>query len=276
MNDKGRHVSVPQPLPANFGPPVLPVGPGPGQGPGQQQPWGPYHMTHQGYPKNPDYPMHPAGYMPRYPGGQYDAQCQQGFPFGGKNNPPNAYPIVRHYNAQHYSEKDNNPQQHYNNAGKDNYNDVPKDGKYGGKSSSSNKSPSQAKEKNGRHDNNDLLSSDSKSDSETNHTTTESCPEDDTRSPASCDKSFFGDKSDSNSHLESKSRPGNNNLDSNSVESFSSVSNSHEMRVHPPYPHGYPGMFQDGERRMQHVVAHPMGDGLGYKDENVFQVKGNI
>lgn len=244
-------------------------------------------MTHQGYPKNsaPDYPMHPAGYMPRYPGGGYDAQGQQGFPFGGKegrphNNPPNAYPIVRHYNSQHYSEKDNNPRQHYNN-------DVPKDGKYGYNNhkdkSSSSKSPGQAKEKNGRSgDHNDLLSSDSKSDSETNHTTTESGPEDDTRSPASCDKSFFGDKSDSNSHLE-KSRPGNNNnLDSNSVESFSSVSNSHskggegghpayEMRVHPPYPHGY-GMFPDGERRIQHVAAHPMGDGLGYKEENVFQV----
>ncbi|XP_055946490.1 methylcytosine dioxygenase tet3-B-like isoform X2 [Argiope bruennichi] len=292
MNDKSRHVSVPQPLPANFGPPVPPVGPGPGQCVGQQ-PWmpnsvhpAPYHMPHQGYPSNyksntpiraPEYPpMHPAGYVQRY--SSYDAQCQS-FPFGkiheGPGRPPNptAYPIVRHYNSQHV------------------YNEVPKESpKNSLDMFPQSKSPGQAAvpkeknnaqilEKNGR---DDMSSpSDSKSDSEMNNTSTESCAED-TRSPTSCDKqeNFFTEKSESsiksisdsnsrseNEPLSKKCKVSNDASPERSSQTFSSISNSnnhakkessmhrppYEMRIHnPSYQHAdnMYGMYPEGERRM--------------------------
>jgi len=261
MNDKNRHVSVPQPLPANYGPPVPPVGPGPGQGPCVgQQPWmpnpvhpAPYHLPHQGYPatyknnapgRSPGYPppLHHTGYIQRY--SPYDVQCQN-FPFGksieGPVRPPNpsSYPI-RHINSQLYNESPKDlpmskntldlfPQSKSPHAG---HNVALKE-----------KNNTQSLEKNGR---DDLLSSPSeeKSDSETNNTTTESCP-DDTRSPTSCDKqeNFCGDKnesslksiSDSNSHadIESHSKKCKSiNSDTSSEQdsqTFSSISNSNNQ-----------------------------------------------
>ncbi|KAG8192169.1 hypothetical protein JTE90_027809 [Oedothorax gibbosus] len=266
-------------------------------------------MSHQGYPhtyKNgPEYPpnMHPAGYMPRYPA--YDAAQCQSFPFGkiheGPVRPhnPNAFPIVRQYNSQHYNDGPKDGKDSFSRSkSPGHYNDVPKDmfprNKLGNAYEPC-KSPA-PKDKNGKNGRDDPPSSptDSKSDSETNdHTTTESCP-DDTRSPASCDKqenSFFGDKSvsDSNS-TDPHTKKLKNNVDSESIDdsqSFSSISNNNnnkkdghqsfsEMRIQPPY--GEYGMFPDGERRM--IPPHQMSDNFGYRgqnhdkmdSENVFQV----
>ncbi|XP_042897924.1 methylcytosine dioxygenase TET3 isoform X2 [Parasteatoda tepidariorum] len=293
MNEKNRHVSVPQPLPPSYGPPVPPVGPGPGGAPAVgQQPWmpnpvhpSPYHMPHQGFPANyknnapvraPGYPppMHHAGFIQRYPA--YDAQCQS-FPFGkiheGPVRPPtpSAYPIVRHYNSQHpYSEppKDSMP--------KNSLDGFPQSKSPGQNVSVKEQNHVKTHEKNGR---DDVLSSpsDGKSDSETNHTTTESCP-DDTRSPTSCDKQehFYADKSessiksvsDSNSHMEKCKT--NNNSDTNDSQTFPSINSNNQAKKdlsHAPYEmrlHGVPyqhndnmyGMIPDSERRMHNNLHH--------------------
>lgn len=303
MNEKNRHVSVPQPLPANYGPPVPPVGPGPGQGPAVgQQTWMPNtvhpssYMPHPGYSSNfknngnapiraPAYPNpmhHGGGYIHRYP--PFDPQCQS-FPYGKvhESSPrplnPSLYPVTKHFNSQ------------------SSFNDVPKDvspSKNVLETFPQSKSPhpvkeksnSQTHEKNGRED---MLSSPSegKSDSETNLTTTESCP-DDTRSPTSCDKQENFEKSensvkqvhDSNSHpaepLSKKCKNSDiNNSDTNSEQdsqSFSSILNSnnqlkkenpgmqpsYDMRIHnPQYSHSdnMYNMFSDVDRRMHNNIS---------------------
>lgn len=302
MNEKNRHVSVPQPLPANYGPPVPPVGPGPGQGPGVgQQPWmpntvhPPSYMPHPGYTPNyknngnapvhaPGYPppMHHGGYIPRYP--PYDSQCQN-FTYGKVHESPSrplnpsSFPITKHFNSQSpFSDasKDSSPR-------KNSLDSIPQS-----------KSPHPVKDKNSHHHEkngrDEIMSSPSegKSDSETNHTTAESCP-DDTRSPTSCDKHENFDKNensvkisnDSNSHsVEQPSKKYKNNdmnhSDNNSEQDsqgFNSILNSNnqhkkdnsgmhqtysEMRIHnPPFSHSdnLYSMFPDGDRRIHNNLS---------------------
>lgn len=301
MNEKNRHVSVPQPLPANYGPPVPPVGPGPGQGPNVgQQPWMPNtvhpssYMAHPNYPpsyKNngnapiraPGYPppMHHGGYIPRYP--PYDPQCQN-FPYAkvheGPARPlnPSSYTVTKHYNSQSpFSDitKDTSSSKHILDTFPQSKSPHPVKEKI-----------SHSQEKNGR---DEMLSSPSegKSDSETNLTTTESCP-DDTRSPTSCDKHENFDKSensikpsDSNSHsVDPPSKKCKNNdiinSDTNSEQdshNFASILNSnnhvkkdnpgmhqsYDMRIqNPSFPHSdnMYSMYPDGDRRMLNNLSH--------------------
>ncbi|KFM80208.1 Methylcytosine dioxygenase TET1, partial [Stegodyphus mimosarum] len=255
-----------------------------------------YHMPHQGFATNyknsnvpvraTGYPtpMHHGGYIQRYP--PYDAQCQS-FPFAkiheGPPRPPNpssAYPIVRHYNTFNETPKDTPVSKSALDMFPQNKSSQPT------QNVMQKEKNSQGLEKNGR---DDLLSSpsDGKSDSETNNTTTESCP-DDTRSPNSCDKqeNFCVEKnessmkSDSNSHIDiephsKKSKTVNSDTNSEQdSQSFSSISNSNNQAkkensaIHPPYEMRIPnpsyqhsdnmyGMYPDGERRMHSLQHNP-------------------